>query len=76
MGICRNSSGNLLFGMNKSDLHQLPLCFAQDKFSACKAKEGVDAVASLTDDNEADGNSDKRNIWFIGAGHTRNTDGI
>ena len=33
--------------------------FAQDKFSACKAEEGGDAVASLTDDNEADGNLDK-----------------
>jgi len=24
----------------------------------------------LTDDNVADGNIDKRNIWLIGAGHT------
>jgi hypothetical protein len=29
-------------------------------------------VASLTDDNEAGGNLDKRNIWLIGVGHTRN----
>ncbi|NBH35049.1 hypothetical protein D3Z58_16120 [Clostridiaceae bacterium] len=28
-------------------------------------------VASLTDDNEAGGNLDKRNIWLIGVGHTR-----
>lgn len=27
-------------------------------------------VASLTDDNEAGGNLDKRNIWLIGVGHT------
>ncbi len=27
-------------------------------------------MASLTDDNAADGNLDKRNIWLIGAGHT------
>ena len=27
-------------------------------------------MASLTDDNEADGSLDKRNIWLIGAGHT------
>ena len=29
-------------------------------------------MASLTDDNEAGGNLDKRNIWLIGVGHTRN----
>jgi len=29
-----------------------------DKFSVCKAEEGGDAVASLTDDNVADGNLD------------------
>ncbi len=52
------------------DPHQLAICFAQDKFSVCKAEEGGDAVASLTDDNAADGNLDKRNIWLIGAGHT------
>ena len=28
-------------------------------------------MASLTDDNEAGGNLDKRNIWLIGVGHTR-----
>ena len=28
-------------------------------------------MASLTDDNEADGSLDKRNIWLIGAGYTR-----
>ena len=28
-------------------------------------------MASLTDDNEADGNLDKRNMWLIGVGHTR-----
>ncbi len=27
-------------------------------------------MASLTDDNEAGGNLDKRNIWLIGVGHT------
>ncbi len=27
-------------------------------------------MASLTDDNEADGNLDKWNIWLIGVGHT------
>ena len=27
----------------------------QNEFSACKAEEGGDAVASLTDDNAADG---------------------
>ena len=27
-------------------------------------------MASLTDDNEAGGNLDKRNIWSIGVGHT------
>jgi hypothetical protein len=32
---------------------------AQDEFSVCKAAEGGDAVASLTDNNEAAGNSDK-----------------
>ncbi len=32
---------------------------AQNKFSVRKAKEGGDAVASLTDDNAADGNSGK-----------------
>jgi len=31
----------------------------QNEFSACKAEEGGDAVASLTDDNMADGNSGK-----------------
>ena len=31
----------------------------QNEFSVCKAEEGGDAVASLTDDNAADGNSDK-----------------
>ncbi len=30
-------------------------------------------MASLTDDNEAGGNLDKRNIWLIGAGHTRHS---
>ncbi len=30
-----------------------------DEFSVCKAEEGGDAVASLTDDNAADGNSGK-----------------
>ena len=29
----------------------------QNEFSACKADERGDAVASLTDDNMADGNS-------------------
>jgi len=29
----------------------------QNEFSFCKAEEGGDAVASLTDDNAADGNS-------------------
>ena len=42
----------------------------QNEFSVCKAEEGGDAVASLTDDNEAGGNLDKRNIWLIGVGHT------
>ncbi len=31
----------------------------QNEFSVCKAAEGDDAVASLTDNNAADGNSDK-----------------
>ncbi len=31
----------------------------QNEFSVCKAEEGGDAVASLTDDNAADGNSGK-----------------
>jgi hypothetical protein len=31
----------------------------QNEFSACKAEKGGDAVASLTDDNMADGNSGK-----------------
>ncbi len=31
----------------------------QNEFSFCKAEEGVDAVASLTDDNTADENSSK-----------------
>ena len=48
-----------------------PTSFAQDKFSSCKAEEGGDAVASLTDDNETGGNLDKRNIWLIGVSHTR-----
>jgi len=33
---------------------------AQNKFSVCKAEEGGDAVASLTDDNAADGNLGKK----------------
>ena len=39
--------------------HPLPLCFTQDKFSACKAEEGGIAVATLTNNNEADGNLGK-----------------
>ena len=31
----------------------------QNEFSVCKAAEGGDAVASLTDNNAADGNSGK-----------------
>jgi hypothetical protein len=31
----------------------------QNKFSVCKAGEGRDVVASLTDDNAADGNLGK-----------------
>ena len=31
----------------------------QNEFSVCKAEEGGDAVASVTDDNAADGNSGK-----------------
>ena len=31
----------------------------QNKFSVCKAEKGSDVVASLTDDNAADGNSGK-----------------
>jgi hypothetical protein len=31
----------------------------QNKFSVCKAEEGSDMVASLTDDNAADGNLGK-----------------
>ncbi len=31
----------------------------QNEFSFCKAEEGVDAVALLTDDNTADENSGK-----------------
>ena len=31
----------------------------QNEFSACKAEEGGVAVATLTDDNAADGNSGK-----------------
>jgi len=27
-------------------------------------------VVSLTDDNDAEGNLDKRNMWLIGAGYT------
>ena len=57
------------FYHNQYDPHQLSLCFVQDKFSSCKAEEGGDGVASLTDDNEAGGNLDKRNIRLIGAVH-------
>ena len=42
----------------------------QDEFSVCKAKEGVVAVATATDDNAADGNSDKLEVRLIALRYT------
>ncbi len=47
------------------------LCFSGHSFFICKAEEGDVAVATLTDDNAADGNLDKRNIRLIRVNHTR-----
>ncbi len=40
----------------------MSLVIAQNEFSVCKAEEGDVAVATLTDDNAADGNSGKQLI--------------
>ena len=42
----------------------------QDKFSACKAKEWVVAVATAIDDNDADGNLNQWNRKLINVSHT------
>ena len=52
------------------DLHRLPLCIAKDKYSVCKAEKRDGAADKPADENDADGNLDKGNMWLISAGDT------